>query len=120
MNQEHKYQNGKNQNYKTQKRKDQKQNTSSTKKTSRQIVAMAGVVLLVALYLVTLLAAFIDRTASGRLFWVCLFATIAIPLLIWVYTWMYGKLTGRSTIADFQPGPDESRDSRDPQDPQDP
>ena len=65
------------------------------RQTSRQIVALAGVVLLVLLYLV----AFLDQSASGRLFWVCLFATIAVPLLIWVYTWMYGKLTGRSTMA---------------------
>ncbi len=69
------------------------------RQTSRQIVALAGVVLLVLLYLVTLVVAFLDQSASGRLFWVCLFATIAVPLLIWVYTWMYGKLTGRSTMA---------------------
>lgn len=68
--------------------------------TSRQIVAMAGVILLVLLYAVTLVAAIVDSSASGRLFWVCLFATIAIPILIWIYTWMYGKLTGRKTITD--------------------
>jgi len=69
--------------------------------TSRQIVALVGVALLVLLYLAALVAAFFDNSASGRLFWACLFATIAVPLLIWIYTWIYGKLTGRRTPADF-------------------
>ncbi|MBO5282794.1 MAG: hypothetical protein J6B43_06680, partial [Lachnospiraceae bacterium] len=68
--------------------------------TSRQVVALAGVVLLVALYLITLIVAIFDSDSSGRLFQACLVATIAIPLLIWIYIWMYGKLTGKSTMAD--------------------
>lgn len=68
--------------------------------TSKQVVAMAGVVLLVLLYLITLAAAVLDNSASGSLLWMCLFATIAVPILIWLYTWMYGKLTGRKTISD--------------------
>lgn len=71
--------------------------------TSKQVVAIVGIVLLVLLYLVTLFAAIFDNSASGSLFWMCLFATVAIPLLIWIYTWMYGKLKGRHTIADFNP-----------------
>lgn len=70
------------------------------KVTSKQVVAIIGIVLLVLMYLVTLLAAFFDSSASGRLFWMCLFSTIAIPLLIWIYTWMYGKLTGKHTLTD--------------------
>lgn len=84
--------------------KDSKNTTENGKKsriTSRQIIAMAGVILLVLLYAVTLVIAIVDRSSSGRLFWICLFATIAIPILIWVYTWMYGKLTGRKTMADL-------------------
>ena len=80
------------------------ENTDKTRITSRQLVAIAGVVLLVLLYAVTLVIAIVDSSASGRLFWICLFATIAIPILIWVYTWMYGKLTGRKTMADLNPG----------------
>ena len=71
--------------------------------TSRQIVAMAGVILLVLLYAATLAAAIVDSSASGSLFRICLFATVAVPILIWVYTWMYGKLTGRKTMADPDP-----------------
>ena len=80
------------------------QNTSSVntakKVTSKQIAAIIGIVLLVLLYVVTLIVAFIDTSASGTLFLLCLFATIAVPVLIWIYTWMYGKLTGRHTFAD--------------------
>lgn len=73
---------------------------SSKKVTSKQIAAIIGIILLVLLYVVTLVAAFADNSASGTLFMLCLFATIAIPVLIWIYTWMYGKLTGRHTFAD--------------------
>ncbi len=71
------------------------------KATSRQIVALVGVALLVALYLITLIVAIFDRDTSGRLFQACLVATIAIPLLIWIYIWMYGKLTQKHTMADL-------------------
>lgn len=70
------------------------------KVTSRQIVALVGVILLVLLYIVTLIVAIVDKTASARWFWICLFATIAVPLLIWIYTWLYGRFTGKHTIAD--------------------
>lgn len=77
---------------------------TGTKITSKQVVAMIGIILLVLLYVVTLIAAIVDRSASGRLFWVCLYATVAIPILIWIYTWMYGKLTRKHTFADFDLG----------------
>lgn len=72
--------------------------------TSKQVVAIIGILLLIALYITTLIVAFVDSSASGRLFFLCLYATVTIPLIIWVYTWMYGKLTGRKTIADFETG----------------
>ena len=73
------------------------------KMTSKQIFAIAGIVVLVLLYVVTLLAAIFDSSASHALFATCLLATVAIPLLIWIYTWMFWKLTNRSTFADFHP-----------------
>lgn len=78
--------------------------TSRKKMTSKQIVAIAGIVLLVLMYVATLIAAVFDSTASGRLFWICLFSTVAIPLLIWIYTWMYGILTRKHTFADLDLG----------------
>lgn len=72
--------------------------------TSKQIVAFIGVILLVLLYIATLFAAIFDNSDSGRWFMSCIVATVAVPLLIWIYTWMYGKLTGRHTIADANQG----------------
>lgn len=95
------------------------ENVRKNKITSRQIVAMAGVILLVLLYVITLVVAIVDSSASGRLFWICLFATIAIPILIWVYTWMYGKLTGRKTMTDpnFNAGKNGTADAANPESP---
>lgn len=74
---------------------------SSKKITSKQIVAIIGIILLLLLYIITLIVAFVDTSASGKLFALCLYASMAIPLLIWIYTWMYGKLTNKKTFADF-------------------
>ena len=78
-------------------------NDQKNKMTSKQIFAIIGIVVLVLLYLITLLAAIFDSSATHALFASCLLATVAIPLLIWIYTWMFGKLTNRSTFADFHP-----------------
>ena len=68
--------------------------------TSKQVVAIVGVLLLALLYIITLFVAIFDNSESGRWFMLCIFATVAVPILLWIYTWMYGKLTGRHTIAD--------------------
>lgn len=81
-----------------------------TKMTSKQIFAIIGIVVLVLLYVVTLFAAIFDSSASHALFAACLLATVAIPLLIWIYIWMFGKLTNRSTFADFHPEDSDSKD----------
>lgn len=74
--------------------------------TSKQVLAIVGVLLLVLLYIVTLVVAVFDNSESGRWFMICIFATVAVPILLWIYTWMYGKLTGRHTIADTNGFPD--------------
>ena len=81
---------------------DKNTQNKKTKMTSKQIFAIIGIILLVLLYVVTLFAAIFD-SSSHALFATCLLATVAIPLLIWIYTWMFGKLTNRSTFADFHP-----------------
>ncbi len=81
-----------------------KKNTNKRKITSKQVIAMGGVVLLALMYIVTMLVALFDTSTSGNLLLLCLFATVAIPILIWIYIWMYGKLTNKKTIADFNIG----------------
>lgn len=70
------------------------------KMTSRQAVAIIGVALLLLLYIVTLIMAFADSTASGQWFRLCLFGTLAVPIVIWLYSWMYGRMTGKKAIGD--------------------
>ena len=79
-------------------------NTSDRKKqiTSRQVAALAGILLLALLYIVTLIVAIFDSSEPGRWFMICIFATVAVPMLLWIYMWMYGKLTGKPTIADSE------------------
>ena len=85
-------------------------NTSKKKITGKQIAAMICVILLAGLYIVTLLAAIFGKPGTRSLFGLCLMATFVIPLITWVYIWMYGKLTNKHTIADFElekPDPDQ-------------
>ena len=77
--------------------------TEKKKVTSKQVVALTGVFLLVLLYLVTLITAIFDRSATGKWFMICLIGTIVVPLLVWIYTWMYGVLSGKRTVASFTP-----------------
>lgn len=72
----------------------------------QRIAALCGIVLLVALYLFTLLAAIFNFDGTGSLLKACLFATIAVPILIWVYIWMYGIWKKKHTMAslDFMEG----------------
>lgn len=93
------------------KNRNDNKNTSPKKKiTSKQVVAMGGIILLVLLYIITLIVAFVDNSASGKMFALCLFASIAIPFLIWIYVWMYGKLTNKRTFADFDAGVENSNE----------
>ena len=82
--------------------KETKKEEQKRKRSSRQIVAMAGVVLLVLLYVITLIAAIADGSQSAKWFRICLVATFALPLVIWIYSWMHARLTGKSAIGEPQ------------------
>lgn len=71
------------------------------KRKGKQIIALAAVVLLAAMYLITLLVAIFDISASGMWFRMCLVCTLAIPLLAWIFIWIYGQVTQKKTIADL-------------------
>ena len=70
------------------------------KKTPKQIAAIICIILLVLLYAATLAVSLMDFPGSDRLFAACLLATVGLPILLWIYIWLYGKFTGRPTIAD--------------------
>lgn len=77
-----------------------KDKINKKKITSKQVVAMAGVVLLILMYVVTLVVAIVDSSASGMYFALCLGCTFVIPIVIWFYSWMYGRMTGKKVLGD--------------------
>lgn len=70
---------------------------------SKQIAAIIGIVLLVAMYILTLVFACCRFPGADRLFFASLFATIIIPILIWIYVWLYGMMTQKKTVATIFP-----------------
>ena len=71
------------------------------KKTAKQIAAIVCIVLLAALYLITAIFAF---PGWQRLFSGCLICTVAIPILLWIFIWLYGQFEQKHTIASFDIG----------------
>jgi len=80
--------------------KNLREDTQKKKMTSRQLVAIIGVALLALLYLITLVTAIVDSSEAAKWFRICLFGTFAVPLVIWIYSWMYARLTGKRGIGD--------------------
>lgn len=65
------------------------------KRTPKQIAALVCVIILVCMYIITLIVACLDFSGSGRLFAACLLATIGLPILLWLYIWLYGRVQDR-------------------------
>lgn len=81
------------------------------KKTPKQIAAILCIVLLVLLYVATLVVALLDFPGSDRLFAACLMATVGLPILLWIYLWLYGKYIDRRSgtgLLDNQDGTGET------------
>lgn len=65
----------------------------------RRLAALAGVILLAGLYLVTFVLAVLGNEKSAGLLRFCFGMTIFVPLFIWVVTWCAGTLFHKKTIA---------------------
>ena len=74
-----------------------------SKKSPKQIAALVCVALLILLYVATLIISLLDFPGKSHLFSACLVATIGLPILLWIFIALYGKLTSKSTIADLFP-----------------
>ena len=59
---------------------------------SKRVLAITGIILLLCLYIVTLVLAIIGNENTTPWFMACICATIIVPILIWVYTWLYNRL----------------------------
>ena len=69
------------------------------KKTSVRIAAWIGIILLVVLYAATLFVAIFDFADSRHLFNSLLIADIALPILLWIYIWIFKKVQERKAEA---------------------
>ena len=67
----------------------------------QRIAAIIRLALTFALLIGLVLSALFDQ--GGRLFQAFLFASIGVTILCWIYIWLYGRMTGKKTIADFKP-----------------
>lgn len=58
----------------------------------KQILAIIGCILLVALYVSTLVFALIGSENTMNFFWASVYATVVVPVLIWAYGFIYRLL----------------------------
>ncbi len=65
----------------------------------KRIGALVGVILLAGTILATLIMAILGYTFESKIFMGLVIADICLPILLWVYIWLFGKLTGKHTIA---------------------
>jgi Zn-dependent protease with chaperone function len=77
-------------------------NSKNTASGPKRIAALLAIVFLVLLYVILLVAAIFDPTAGGKFFLIALFGTIAVPVVLWLYLWMYARFTGTKAIGDPQ------------------
>lgn len=71
------------------------------KRTPKQIAALVCVILIILSYIVSFVVSLIDSTKSGELFQACLLTTAFLPILCWIYIWLYGQVKQKHTIADL-------------------
>ncbi|MCF0229255.1 MAG: hypothetical protein HUJ76_06120 [Parasporobacterium sp.] len=73
----------------------------------RRILALAGIIILAALYITTLVLAIIGTADTTPWFMACICATIIVPIILWIYTWLYKFL--KKEVSDSINNDDESR-----------
>lgn len=67
----------------------------------KRIGALVGVILLTSTIIATLVMAILGYTFESKLFMGLVISDICLPILLWIYIWLFGKLTGKHTIASF-------------------
>ncbi|MBQ7942440.1 MAG: hypothetical protein IJ326_00080 [Lachnospiraceae bacterium] len=77
------------------------------KKSPKQIAAIIALIAIVALIIAYFVSAIIATPESGNTFFAFFFAIIAIPILLWLFLFCYGRLTQKHTIAEYFPENDE-------------
>ena len=67
--------------------------------TAKRVAAIIGIVLLVALYVITFISAFLGSEGAGRLFRFSLGMTIAVPIFLWIFIWCIGRFRNKRNMA---------------------
>ena len=78
----------------------EKEKTSKYTKGQR-ILALAGIVLIVLMYLLALIFSLLKYDWAKTIAQAAVLLTVVVPVLIWAYIWMAGKIFHKHTIADF-------------------
>lgn len=60
----------------------------------KRILALTAVVIIAMLYLVTLVLALFQNEQTGELLMVAIVATVVIPVLLYIYLWLYRLFKG--------------------------
>lgn len=61
-------------------------------KTLKRILALAGVVIIVGLYVTTLVIALVGGENSGKFLIASIVATVVIPTLLYIFNWLYNMI----------------------------
>jgi len=62
----------------------------------KQILAIIAIVILVALYIATLILAIAGNEHTRGWFMACIFATIVVPIIMWVCAWLYNMIKNKA------------------------
>ena len=65
---------------------------------TKRIMAIIGIIILVGLYITTLLLAIFGNEHTNSWFMACIAATVIVPVMMWVYSWLYKLL--KKDVAD--------------------
>ena len=84
-------------------------------KKTKQVLAIAAIVIIVALYIVTLFLGIFHNENTHQWFMACIIATVALPILIYIFIWLAGKVKSQKNENSSAgiPASDESDDDSD-------
>ena len=88
------------------------------KSKAKQIAAIGAVVIIVAIYIVTLILGITNNENTSSWFMAAIVATVVLPVISWVYIWIYQRVKDQREAAkemkylfpDDEPDPDEENE----------
>lgn len=63
----------------------------------KQILAIAAIVIIIGLYITTLVLAILGNSVSHSLFLASLYATVVVPVMLYIFLWLYKLMHGEET-----------------------